>query len=371
MVRSDQRTGAGSYTVLSPARLPLISRAAIRGPTMSAASSVRIFSTCPPSATASPEAYLEQVQEIASWSEDAGCEGILVYTDNAQVDAWLVSQAIIGATRTLCPLVAVQPVYMHPYSVAKMVASLAFLHGRRVYLNMVAGGFANDLAALDDRTPHDERYQRLIEYTTIVQQLLQSEDPLTFSGSHYRVHNLKLTPRVPRDLLPGILVSGSSEAGMAAAVRLGATAVEYPKPAAEYAAATAATAAARGIRIGIIARSADAEAWRVAQARFPPDRRGQLAHDLAMKVSDSAWHRQLSELDDGPAGEHNPYWLVPFKNYKTFCPYLVGSYSRVAHAIAGYMRAGYRTFVLDVPANAEELRHIGAAFGAAADSLAA
>jgi alkanesulfonate monooxygenase len=338
---------------------------------MSAASNFRVFSTCPPSVTASREAYLEQVEEIASWSEDAGCEGILVDTDNGQVDAWLVAQTIIGATRSLCPLVAVQPVYMHPYSVAKMVASLAFLHGRRVYLNMVAGGFANDLAALGDCTPHDQRNERLIEYTTIVRLLLQSEEPVTFNGSHYRVKNLRLTPRVPDNLLPGILVSGSPEAGMAAALRLEATAIEYPKPAAEYARGTASVPAARGIRIGIIARSADAEAWRVAHARFPPDRRGQLSHELAMKVSDSAWHRRLAEPGETPTGAHNPYWLVPFKNYKTFCPYLVGSYSGVARAIAGYVQAGYRTFVLDAPAGAEELRHIGAAFGAAADSLAA
>jgi alkanesulfonate monooxygenase len=338
---------------------------------MSAASSIRVFSTCPPSATATSDGYLHQVQEIASWSEDAGCEGILVTTDNGEVDPWLVSQAIIGATRSLCPLVAVQPVYMHPYSVAKMVASLAFLHGRRVYLNMVAGGFALDLAALNDQTPHDQRYERLIEYTTIIRQLLESAGPVTFSGRHYQVHNLKLTPRVPRALLPEILLSGSSEAGMAAAQRLGATAVEYPKPAAEYAGAAPVGVESRGIRIGIIARSSEDDAWRVAHGRFPPDRRGQLAHELAMKVSDSAWHRQLSELGETPTGEQNPYWLVPFKNYKTFCPYLVGSYSKVAHALAGYVSAGYRTFVLDIPANAEELRHIAAAFGAAADSLAA
>jgi alkanesulfonate monooxygenase len=338
---------------------------------MSAASSIRVFSTCPPSATATADAYLHQVQEIASWSEDAGCEGILVTTDNGEVDPWLVSQAIIGATRSLSPLVAVQPVYMHPYSVAKMVASLAFLYGRRVYLNMVAGGFALDLAALNDQTPHDQRYERLIEYTTIIRQLLESAGPVTFSGRHYQVHNLKLTPRVPRELLPEILLSGSSEAGMAAALHLGATAVEYPKPAAEYAGAASVGVKSRGIRIGIIARSSEDDAWRVAHGRFPPDRRGQLAHELAMKVSDSAWHRQLSQLGDTPTGEQNPYWLVPFKNYKTFCPYLVGSYSKVAHALAGYVSAGYRTFVLDIPANAQELRHIAAVFGAAADSLAA
>lgn len=338
---------------------------------MTSAANVRVFSTCPPSANASRDAYLHQVQEIASWSEDAGCEGILVTTDNGQVDPWLVSQVIVGATRTLCPLVAVQPVYMHPYSVAKMVASLAFLHDRRVYLNMVAGGFALDLAALNDHTAHDQRYERLIEYTTIIRQLLEAEGPVTFSGRHYQVQNLRLTPRVPQELLPGILLSGSSEAGMAAALRLGATAVEYPKPAAEYAGAEAALAASRGIRIGIIARSSEAEAWGVAHERFPPDRRGQLAHELAMKVSDSTWHRQLSELGDTPTGDHNPYWLVPFKNYKAMCPYLVGSYSKVARAIAGYVSAGYGTFVLDVPAQPDEMRHIGAAFGAAADSLAA
>ena len=37
-------------------------------------------------------------------------------------------------------------------------------HGQRLWLNMVAGGFKNDLAALNDDTPHDKRYQRLVEY---------------------------------------------------------------------------------------------------------------------------------------------------------------------------------------------------------------
>jgi len=62
---------------------------------------------------------------------------------------------------------------------------------------------------------------------------------------------------------------------------------------------------------------------------------------------------------------------VPFENYKTFCPYLVGSYAAVAQAVAGYVNAGYRTFVLDVPASPEELSHIGRVFGLAVDRVAA
>ena len=323
---------------------------------------LKIFSTCPPSALAQPGNYLRQVQEIARWSEEAGCEGILVYTDNGLLDPWLVSQVIIESTKRLCPLVAIQPVYMHPYSVAKMATSFGFLHGRRVYFNLVAGGFKNDLEALNDLTPHDERYTRLVEYTTIIQKLLRAFEPVSFAGRYYQVTNLKLTPPLPPELVPGVLVSGSSDAGMEAARQLGATAVEYPKPLAEYTAPLAANVASRGIRVGIIARANSEDAWSVARTRFPEDRKGQLTHQVAMKVSDSSWHRQLSELGESKPVPDSPYWLVPFQNYKTFCPYLVGSYDRVADEIARYIDVGYRTFILDVPASPEEMRHIGVVF---------
>lgn len=327
---------------------------------------LRIFSTCPPSALAQPRTCIRQLEEIARWSEDAGCEGILVFTDNSQLDPWLVSQRIIEATERLSPLVAVQPVYMHPYSVAKMVASFAHLYGRRLHLNMVAGGFKNDLAALNDVTPHDERYGRLVEYTTVIQSLLRSAEPVTFEGRYYKVANLKLTPPLPAELATGIFVSGSSEAGMHAARQLGATAVEYPKPSAEYAETASADVASSGIRIGVIARSDEADAWSVARARFPEDRKGQLARQLATKVSDSSWHRQLSDLGNAASDPENPYWLVPFQNYKAMCPYLVGSYDRVAEEVSRYVDAGYRTFILEAPESAEELRHTGIVFERAA-----
>jgi len=323
---------------------------------------LKIFSSCPIAAQIRSEACIRELQEFARASEAAGHEGTLVFTDNSQLDPWLVSQIIVEATERLCPLVAVQPAYMHPYSVAKMITSIAQLHGRRLYLNMVAGGFKNDLAALNDLTPHDERYTRLLEYTTIIQTLLGSVEPVGFEGRYYKVSNLKLTPPLPPELMPGVLVSGSSEAGMAAARQLKATAVEYPRPPAEYAMAASPSTASRGIRIGIIARASDADAWSAARARYPEDRKGQITHQLAMKVSDSSWHRQLSALGRTEAGAENPYWLVPFQNYKAVCPFLVGSYDRVADEVARYVDAGYRTFILDVPASVEEMEHTGVVF---------
>jgi alkanesulfonate monooxygenase len=281
---------------------------------------------------------------------------MLVYTDNGLVDPWLVSQVVIQNSEQLNPLVAVQPVYMHPYTAAGMVASIARMHGRSVHLNMVAGGFVNDLLALGDTMEHDDRYDRLVEYTKIVQLALGSAGPVTFTGRHYSITRPLPGLSVRADLLPDVLVSGSSPAGREAARSLGATAVKYPQPPGEEERWMGSDPdASFGVRVGIIARETCEEAWRVAHARFPKDRHGQITHRMAMAVSDSHWHGQLARGGNGD--EPDPYWLGPFRNYKTFCPYLVGSYLQVADLIARYMELGARTFILDVPASEEELAH--------------
>ena len=322
---------------------------------------IALFSTCPPSNTGDQANYLRQVIDAAQWSERAGCNGTLVYSDNSMVDPWLVALAIAQHTERLCPLVAVQPIYMHPYSVAKMASSIAHLTRRRVFLNMVAGGFKNDLTALNDTTPHDKRYDRLVEYTLLVKRLLGGET-VSVEGEFYKVDKLKLAPSLPPELSPGIFISGSSAAGLAAAKAIGATAIAYPKALNEVQ-ANPADGIKSGIRVGIISRDNEDEAWRVAHARFPLDRQGQLTHQLAMKMSDSVWHKQLSESNG--AAKRGVYWLGPFENYKSMCPYLVGDHGAVGEQLAGYISLGHRTFILDVPPNPEELRHTREAFNRA------
>jgi alkanesulfonate monooxygenase len=87
-----------------------------------------------------------------------------------------------------------------------------------------------------------------------------------------------------------------------------------------------------------------------------------------MKVSDSHWHRQLSELERADEEMENPYWLGPFREGQTFCPYLVGSHGRVGAEIDRYISAGFETFILDIPPDEEELHHTGLAFAAATRS---
>jgi alkanesulfonate monooxygenase len=332
------------------------------------AGGIRLFSTCPQSKEFAPADYLPHVRRVARWSEAAGCAGMLIYTDNSIVDPWLVAQLVLQETRELCPLVAVQPVYMLPYTAAKMVASLGSLHGRRIWLNMLAGGFRNDLIALGDETAHDDRYVRTVEYALLMRRLLESDQPVNFSGRFYNVRGVRLVPTLTEELRPGWLISGSSPAGRAAAIEMGAVAVEYPAPP-DALRDSDHVPAGRGIRVGIIARADADEAWEVAHSRFPDDRRGRLSHALAMKTSDSAWHRTLSELARERQADGNPYWLWPFEQHRTFCPYLVGDFTTVAHEIARYLALGHATFILDIPLDAEDLEMAAIVFRMAQEQI--
>lgn len=325
---------------------------------------IDLYSTLPQSNRyASGPEYLEAVARVAEWSDRQGCTGMLVYTDNSLLDPWLLAQLVLERTERLSPLVAVQPAYMHPYSVAKMVTSLSFLHGRRMSLNLVAGGFRNDLTAMGDETPHDDRYARMTEYGRIVMGLLRG-DSVTLHGDHYRVKNLKLTPKLPEELFPVVLMSGSSPAALKTAGAIGATAIRYPQaPDTEQTTVERPDGLQMGLRVGIVARDDAASAWSEAEARFPEDRQGQIMHELAMKTSDSQWHEQLSRdaAVSGEAGDdaasRSPYWLHPFKQYSTFCPYLVGSYDRVADELTQYFTMGDRALIVDIPREEDDLVH--------------
>ena len=329
----------------------------------------QVFSTCPQSSKFEQHEYLGRVVEISRWCQRYAYDGILVYYDHSLVDPWLVSSEIVKASETVSPLVAVQPTAMPPYSVAKMLTTQSYLYGRRYYLNMIAGGFKGDLQAIGDETPHDRRYDRLQEFTEIVLALAAGET-VTREGEWYTANALKLAPAIPEELRPGLLMSGSSPAGLATAAALGAIAIQYPEPAGEETTEVP-EGVTTGIRVGIIARDSSEEAWKVAHERFPPDRRGELMHEMAMSKSDSQWHHTLSKLAEESASEGNAYWLGPFQNYNTFCPYLVGSFDEVVQQIVRYWESGHRAIILDIPRDEDDFATTAEVFDRAAALVAA
>ncbi len=321
----------------------------------------RLFTTIPPAGRAGGD-YRDQVRTAARLSEAAGFAGALVYSDNNTADPWAVAQEVLSATSTFLPLVALQPVYQHPYAVAKTIASLALLYDRRVCLNLVAGGNRADLAALNDTTEHDRRYDRLVEYTQVIERLLTTPGQISHDGAHYRVSGLSLFPALPPHLAPELFISGSSPAGRQAAGVLGALPVRYPEPPGP---GDAVDLHGVGVRIGVIARDTDEEAWRVAHERFPDTRAGRMLQRMARSTSDSHWVHRLSAADEFPGGQDSPYWMGPFQTYATFCPYLVGTHEKVEAELARYLASGCHTFILDTAHHEDDYATTAAVFAAA------
>ena len=315
-----------------------------------------VYTTAPSSHGLTGEQFQARTVEVGRWTEEAGHRGLLVYTDNSLIDPWAVAQYLIERTDRLVPLVAVQPLYMHPFFLARRIASIAHLYGRPVDLNLVTGGFAGHQMELGDVLEHDERYERLTEYGRVVGKLLRSQKPVTHLGRHYSLNRLAPSLPMPVELLPRLCVSGASAACAATGSALGALRLSYPHPIAEYAATPGALEGC-GIRFGIIAREDAADAWREAHARFPADEFGERLHDVAAGQVESHWHQELSQRAAEDAAARECYWLYPFRAYKTFCPYLVGDYTTVGQAIARYLELGVGTIILDVPKDEEDLWH--------------
>lgn len=317
-----------------------------------------LFTTMPESIKSDRVQFLRELKRIAVQSEKYGYKGTLVYSDNRLADPWVVAGMILDETTKLIPMIALQPVYMHPYTVAKKISSIAFLHNRKIALNLVAGGYINDLKALGGAIDHDRRYDRLIEYTEIIQQLLTSKNGVTYEGEFYQIKNLKLNPEMSEDLLPDYYLSGSSMAAKEASIRLGVQLIQYPEPIEELAKyGTDDNELIEGIRIGVLARHNHEKAWKEAYRRFPATRMGELSHQFAKKTSDAEWHKKLS-MQNGNGKSHDNesvYWLGPFEYYHTFCPYLIGNYDEVAKAISKYLDAGCKTCIIDTPVSDIEL----------------
>lgn len=113
---------------------------------------------------------LEYLTNVAQTAEKAGFEFALIPTGGACLDSWVVGSAIIGATRTLKPLVALRPGLIAPVLAARMAAALDNLSGGRARINIVTGSSPDDLEELGDplARAHDEKYARTREYVHIM-----------------------------------------------------------------------------------------------------------------------------------------------------------------------------------------------------------
>src|SRR5262245_66598909 len=78
--------------------------------------------------------YWKNIELCIEWSSTYGATGLLLFEGNDTfISIWVAAQATFEHSETLSPLVAINPVYMHPFSVAKLVNSYAQVYRRKTY----------------------------------------------------------------------------------------------------------------------------------------------------------------------------------------------------------------------------------------------
>lgn len=305
-----------------------------------------------------PAKYAGELMHVAHLSDRVGFEGILLFAGNdVFVEPWSMAQHILAHTKRNSPLIAVNPVYMHPFTAAKYVSSFAQLYSRKVYLNMITGTALSDLEGLGDQHSRESRYARLGEFVSVVRQLLTSPRPLNFQGKFYTTSNLQLRPRLPAALMPEFLIAGQSDEARRVATETGCLMMQMLPPDLEQG------INARGVNVGIFARKDRDQARADAKLRFRDSPENRELLKLTMENTDSVWKKRLNDAGRSSELQDNGYWLLPFLTFQADCPYLVGSYAEIGARLRSFADKGVGTIILDMVADEEELGHVCKALG--------
>lgn len=257
-------------------------------------------------------ATLDYFKQVAIAADSLGYEGVLLPTGRSCEDSWIVASALIEATRNLKFLVALRPGLVQPSQSARMAATFDRMSGGRLLVNLVTGGDAEELEGDGLFLPHSERYALSRDFLTIWREVLAKShdaEPFTYDGKHLQVKNSKvLYPPVNKPYPPIFFGGSSEEAHDLAAEQLDTylTWGEAPEAVAAKVADIRARAAKHGrtlefgIRLHVIVRETEEEAWRAAGELVSHlDEATIAAAQKKFAQMDSVGQRRMAELNKG------------------------------------------------------------------------
>ncbi len=215
---------------------------------------------------------LPYLQQVALAADSLGYYGVLIPTGKSCEDSWLVASALAPLTRRLRYLVAVRPGLQPPTLAARMAATLDRLSEGRLLINVVTGGDPVENKGDGIFLSHSERYQVTREFLDVYTRLLRGEK-VDYHGEHIHVEGAEVLFPPVQENGPPLYFGGSSDAAIdVAAEQIDSylTWGEPPELVAEKLAVVRERAAARGrtlqygIRLHVIVRETEEEAWAAA-----------------------------------------------------------------------------------------------------------
>ena len=258
------------------------------------------------------EVNFDYLKQVAQAADSMGYEGVLIPTGRSCEDPWVVASALLPVTQRLKFLVAVRPGLHQPSLAARMAATFDRLSGGRLLINLVTGGDQTELEGDGVYLDHAQRYEQSAEFIRIWREILaRSHDgeSFDFEGQHLSVNGAKLLYPPLQKPYPPVYFGGSSDAAHDLAAEQVDTYLTWGEPPAEVAKKVAdvrARAAKHGrtvkfgIRLHVIVRETDAEAWAAADSLISKlDDDTVVRAQAAFARMDSQGQRRMAALHAG------------------------------------------------------------------------
>jgi alkanesulfonate monooxygenase len=318
------------------------------------------------SARGARDTNFSYVRQIAQAVDDLGYYGALLPTGRTCDDPWIVAATLIPLTRRMRFLVAIRPGLMSPTISARMVATFDRYSDGRLLLNVVTGGDPVELAGDGLHLKHEERYALTDEFLSIFRRVLAGE-AVDHAGKYLDVQDARLYRSGVQKPYPEIWFGGSSAAGHQVAAEHVDVYLSWGEPPADVASKLAevqALAAARGrtlrfgLRVHVIVRETEAEAWAAADdlVRYVTDESIAAAQKSFARF-DSVGQRRMAELHGGrrESLETSPnLWAGVGLVRGGAGTALVGDPETVAARLQEYASLGIETFILSGYPHLEE-----------------
>jgi alkanesulfonate monooxygenase len=324
------------------------------------------------SARAGDVDYLRQVAQAA---DQLGFVGVLTPTGSQCEDAWLISAALAEATQRLKFLVAFRPGFILPTLAAQMADTLQRITRGRTLINIVTGGDPIEQRTYGDFLDHDARYLRTGEFLSILRRSWDAK-PFDFAGEHYRVERAGLRRPLGAKVTerPLIYFGGASEPAERVAAEHADVYLLWGEPpswVAERVATMRARAAEHGrtlrfgIRLHVIARDREEEAWADAERLLSqmPAEQIEMAQRRFAKQESVGQKRMVAlhngRLDMEALTVAPNLWAGIGLVRGGAGTALVGSHDQVADRIREYASLGLDTFILSGYPHLEESYVVG------------
>ena len=259
--------------------------------------------------------YLKQIAQAA---DRLGFSGALIPVGSHCEDPWVVAAALAPLTERLRFLAALRPGLGTPTHFARQAAAIDRISNGRFLVNLVAGGDSKELAGDGIFLSHDERYAHAAEFLTIFRRLLDGET-VDFDGRYLKTKGARqLFPPVQKKL--PVWFGGSSDPALDLAADQTDVYLTWGEPleqVAEKIEAVRKRAAAKGrqikfgLRIHLIVRETEDEAWAVANKLIAniSDEAIDAAQRKFAQESDSVGQKRMSALHGG--GQRDKLVIAP------------------------------------------------------------